>query len=90
MKIVTITPGELKNFRSGYGSTTIEDVKSEVLSCLPRKIKEEVKYRNIQFDYYTDPIEVPPFSIPYHFNAKDASEDLKNHLKKFVILVRWK
>ena len=90
MKVVTISPGELKNFRTGFGSTTIEEVKSEIFSKLPRKVKQEVKYRKIAFDYYTDPIELPPFTIPFNFQASECSDDLKNYLNKFVILVRWK
>jgi hypothetical protein len=89
MKKIIISPKELKSFRNGYGSEKIEGIRNEMLTKLPKKVKEEVKYRNIKFDYYTDPIELPPYTIPFGFYAKECSDDLKNYLNKFVILVRW-
>ena len=79
MKIITIPFSELERYRKGEEVfKELQSVLNEINHTLPVHLKEEVKYREIKFDYYAEPLAIPHSQFPFALVLVMLPKDLKH------------
>lgn len=89
MKITDISFSELNSYKAGDSAPNIDAVYCQLDSQMPENLKKECEYRKLKLDFYHEKIESTEDVIPYYFGATEASRELENYLKQFIIMVYW-
>ena len=89
MKTIKASPFDLESFNNGKKTNKIADLIEEITSSIPKDIKIEVKYRKIRLTYFNQDLILSRFSIPYCFDTKEFTPELKEYFDNYVIIVTW-
>jgi len=90
MNIINAFPSDLEDFKSGGKFNRISTVLDKIIEQLPDLLKTELRYRKIALDYYVEEIDnMPKFTIPYCFDTREYSEQLKEYFKYYIIFIEW-